>query len=107
MLPGEEHLIYKYFPKIVATCNLVRVMRYLSMKDPKIDDVLATIKLEEDNRHNNRLILFKLLKLKSENLFNNFVASLRECQYTEVADKLEYSPVHATSVDCDTSRWNP
>ncbi|KAJ3640015.1 hypothetical protein Zmor_003338 [Zophobas morio] len=86
MLPGEEHLIYKYFPKIVATCNLVR---------------------EEDNRHNNRLILFKLLKLKSENLFNNFVASLRECQYTEVADKLEYSPVHATSVDCDTSRWNP
>lgn len=37
MLPEQEQLIYQHFPELVKDCNLMKVMKSLSMKDATID----------------------------------------------------------------------
>jgi hypothetical protein len=44
MLPEHESLIYKYFVELVRDCDLERMMRSLSSKDPNITRIMDNIK---------------------------------------------------------------
>ncbi|EFA10766.1 caspase Nc-like [Tribolium castaneum] len=92
MLPEHESLIYKHFPDLVRDCDLERIMRSLSFKDPIISKMMDNVKIEEDRRHNNRCILFQLVKTNSSTVFLKLVETLRTLNYHELADKLEDKP---------------
>jgi hypothetical protein len=91
MLPEHESLIYKYFVELVRDCDLERMMRSLSSKDPNITRIMDNIKFEDNRRHNNRCILFQLLKAPPP-VFHQLVGCLREHKFEELADKLENKP---------------
>jgi hypothetical protein len=43
MLQEQKDLIYKNFVQLVRECNLVRIMKYLSLKDPAVHNMMSRI----------------------------------------------------------------
>nr|XP_015836535.1 PREDICTED: uncharacterized protein LOC103314970 isoform X1 [Tribolium castaneum] len=98
MLPEQENFIYQHFVELVRDHDLVNVMKSLSTKDPLVNNLIASINTDDDYRHNNRMILFGLLKSESETIFYDFVESLKQCGYSEFENKID-KPIKETIQD--------
>lgn len=97
--------MYKHFPQLVEKCDLEHILHELIEKDELSKEILNEISLvsllvlifnqldfalQEDNlRHNNRCILFKLINLEQFNAFPGFVEALKQNGFNELVSSLE------------------
>ncbi|XP_044256332.1 uncharacterized protein LOC123006146 [Tribolium madens] len=87
MLPEQENFVYQHFVELVRDHNLVDLMKSLSTKYPQVNNIMVNINTDDDYRHNNRIILFSLLKSESETIFYDFIESLKQYEHSDLANK--------------------